>query len=143
MEKGVEKTTIRTTPEIREAYEEDFDSFYIGAKIAVNVFPYFRNTALQAIKDIFKPEEFEHLEKLVTDRYLKEEIMTDPVSMVRCITKQQEIKKLNIDFEDLKTKINETNPIHLFFLFYEIKRYRKIAEKVPGYRAKQFFKSEL
>lgn len=143
MEYGVEKMTIRTTPDIKEMYEDIYPSFYIGAKTAVNVFPFFRNAAIQQIKDKLSPEDFDNINKLVTDQYLKDSIMIDAVSMIRCMVAQQEIKKLSIDFEDLKFRVGEIDPIHLYFMFSEIRRYRRIEKKVPGYRARQFFKNEL
>jgi hypothetical protein len=143
MEYGVEKMTIRTTPDIKEMYEDIYPSFYIGAKTAVNVFPFFRNAAIGQIKDKLSPEDFENINNLVTDQYLKDSIMIDAVSMIRCMVAQQEMKKLSIDFEDLKWRVGEIDPIHLYFLFSEIKRYRRIENKVPGYRARQFFKNEL
>lgn len=143
MEHGVEKTTIRTTPDVRQMYEDIYTSFYIGAKTAVNVFPYIRNQALQQIKEEMTPKDFEAVNELVTDQYLKDSIMTDAVSMIRCMVSQQQIKKLPIDFEELKFKIGEIDPIHLYFMFSEIKRYRRIANNVPGYRAQQFFKTEF
>lgn len=143
MEYGIEKMTIRTTPDIKEMYEDIYPSFYIGAKTAVNVFPYMRIQALDKVKEKISPIEFEQINNLVTDQYLVDSIMIDPVSMIRCMVGQQQIRKLSIDFEELKFKVGEIDPIHLYFLFSEIKRYRRIAKKVPGYRAKQFFENEL
>jgi hypothetical protein len=137
------KTTIRCNQETKDAYEEVYSSFYYGAKTAAQVFPTLRIYALQQLQKEITPEEFEIAEKLIPDTYLKHTLMMDPVLMMRAITMQQEKHRLDIDFQHFKIKIGGLDPIHLYFMFSEIKRYREIKKEVPGYDAKEYFKSEM
>jgi hypothetical protein len=137
------KTTIRCTLEVKAKLEKVFTSFYKGAEIAANSFPYLRVYALEKAKEKITDIDFENINKLVQDQFLNEEYMVDPVIMLRSMSNQQSFKELDIDFFDLKTKLGDMDPILLFFVFLEIKRFRDIKKDVPSYKEKQFFNEDM
>lgn len=137
------KTTIRVAPAAREKYIKLYSSFYKGAEIAAAVFPFLRTYALERLREEITPEDMQIANMLIPNEYLVEELMIDPVTMIRTMINQQNMYEFEVDFESFKIKIGDIHPIHLYFLFSEIRRYREIQKDVPTYSIRQFFNEDM
>lgn len=135
--------SVRSNPDTEKFFQEHYGTLYSGGTEAVNVFPYFRKWALERLHEEITAQEFEQMNEVVPQNYLYIEFMLDPVMMMRVITNHYELHGGPKDFVDLRMKIGDIHPIHLFFLFSEIKRWRKLKQKVPQYTIQEFFNEDM